>query len=446
MSQSLTRPPRQDDSGNAVDAFTGAAMLVHLRPFLDRADLHALAPGATAPVVAEDVFDWTRNPGTREVFWSAFGRELGDRVLDVAVSRGWRFVSWRQENGGGDTGDIYEFGPFTYDSGPLDEARRQQREYLKGTWVKGSPLGTFLGLDKPDGARPHPEVLEAEKRRERNALKKTWIAGTPIGDWLNLNAPDPATPSEPAPPASFVNYDASGPSSDPADALSVNALGIDLYQQVRRQNAGNLALSPLSVFGALAMALLGARGQTAAQMKHVLYLDGSTFEGVEQAIRLVSVYEVTRPGITLRIANRLFGDSTYTFQPRFLDQARRLFGAQLDPVPFKGAPERARGHINGWVAEQTENRIKNLLPAGAVDDATRLVLANAILLPRRLGAALRAGGDAAGGVPRTLRAEPRAHDAPDRALPLRGKGRRQDPGAALPGRGPGDGDRAAGRR
>jgi len=42
------------------------------------------------------------------------------------------------------------------------------------------------------------------------------------------------------------------------------------------------------------------------------------------------------------------------------------------------APEEARVTINEWVSEQTEGRIKDLIPPGAIDALTRLVLTNAI--------------------------------------------------------------------
>jgi len=45
---------------------------------------------------------------------------------------------------------------------------------------------------------------------------------------------------------------------------------------------------------------------------------------------------------------------------------------------FRGQPEPARQRINGWVEQQTHDRIKDLVPQGAVDQDTRLVLTNAV--------------------------------------------------------------------
>ena len=47
-------------------------------------------------------------------------------------------------------------------------------------------------------------------------------------------------------------------------------------------------------------------------------------------------------------------------------------------VDFIKTPEDARKAINDWIEEETEEKIKDLIPQGAISPLTRLVLANAI--------------------------------------------------------------------
>ena len=61
----------------------------------------------------------------------------------------------------------------------------------------------------------------------------------------------------------------------------------------------------------------------------------------------------------------------------FLALAKSNYDAGLNPVDF-GNSEAARKTINDWVEKQTNEKIKDLLPAGAIDSLTRLVLTNAI--------------------------------------------------------------------
>ncbi len=160
-------------------------------------------------------------------------------------------------------------------------------------------------------------------------------------------------------------------------AASNNALGLDVYGASRRGHP-NLTLSPLSISMALTMAWAGARGETAAQMKSVLHVDGSVERtlGAESAL-LAWVRDPTQT-VTLRVANRLFGEKSSAFEPSYVDQTRAAFGAALEPLDFLGAPDASRRSINDWVAEQTDGHIQDLIPSGGVSSKTRLVLANAV--------------------------------------------------------------------
>jgi serpin B len=95
--------------------------------------------------------------------------------------------------------------------------------------------------------------------------------------------------------------------------------------------------------------------------------------------RLAAALVRTSAPSLLRIANRLFGDSRTRFEPAFLELSAAAFGAPLEPVSFADAAGAVR-RINGWVEEQTDDRIRDLMPADAVDDSTRLVLVNAVYL------------------------------------------------------------------
>jgi serpin B len=160
-------------------------------------------------------------------------------------------------------------------------------------------------------------------------------------------------------------------------ARSDNAFAIDLLQKLKGQK-GNLALSPFSIATALEMAAAGAKGETLAQMKRVLHLDGANDVPLDVAGALVSSYAASSNGVTIKVANRLFGERSFAFERPYLARMQGAFGAPLESVDFVHRPEDARGRINGWVAGATNDRIKELVPAGGVTDDTRLVLGNAI--------------------------------------------------------------------
>jgi serpin B len=59
---------------------------------------------------------------------------------------------------------------------------------------------------------------------------------------------------------------------------------------------------------------------------------------------------------------------------------KQNFGAAFEPLDFVTNASAATQHINRWVADQTNDRIHDLIPGGALDKTTRLVLANALYL------------------------------------------------------------------
>lgn len=174
--------------------------------------------------------------------------------------------------------------------------------------------------------------------------------------------------------------------SDMEELVAGNsAFAFDLYQAIRNE-PGNLFYSPYSISAALAMTYAGARGETERQMAQVLHFAleqarlHPAFNALDQALASRGAGAKSKDGqpFRLRVANSLWGQAGYTFLPAFLDTLAENYGAGLRLVDFKGAPEDARKAINKWVSDRTEGKIRDLIPQGAIDTLTRLVLANAI--------------------------------------------------------------------
>ncbi|XDV48165.1 hypothetical protein PO909_017630 [Leuciscus waleckii] len=80
----------------------------------------------------------------------------------------------------------------------------------------------------------------------------------------------------------------------------------------------------------------------------------------------------------LSLANRLYGEKSYRFTEKFVSDTKGLYQADLETLDFIGQADSARSHINSWVEEQTQEKIKDLLAEGDVDSLTKLVLVNAV--------------------------------------------------------------------
>lgn len=165
------------------------------------------------------------------------------------------------------------------------------------------------------------------------------------------------------------------------------AFACDLYGQLRNGDK-NLFLSPYSISACLGMTRAGATGETAAQMDQVFHFPASGLGEGFKALGAAMEAPIVRdgygrdakeiPAYEIAIANRLFGQTGFAFKPAFLEQMRSSYGAGLEQFDITSDPGAARARINGWVEEQTKDKIKDLLPEGTPTPDTRLVLVNAI--------------------------------------------------------------------
>ncbi|XP_050986641.1 leukocyte elastase inhibitor-like [Labeo rohita] len=211
---------------------------------------------------------------------------------------------------------------------------------------------------------------------------------------------------------------------------------LNLFKKISGGNAStNVFYSPISISSALAMVSLGAKGNTAVQMYKVLGFNnpaepspatpapqqpthkpqvpcgvksqhepqmtqqtqkseipaklkkppaqptpGPKTENQIHSSFSKLMSELNKPGVpyALSIANRLYGDQSYMFVEKFINDAKKYYEAGLEKVDFKKNTEAARVNINKWVEKKTQEKIKDLLQKGSINDMTKLVLVNAI--------------------------------------------------------------------
>ena len=211
-------------------------------------------------------------------------------------------------------------------------------------------------------------------------------AGTTVGEVISP-APDSAMLL-----ASDVERSQAEAPADDVTAVAGEdpAFGAAVLAALGAGSDANLAVSPLSIRLALAMAYAGARGDTAAQMAEVLGYDlpadrlHAAFNALDLAIEDRAG---TFPGdggeersIEIAISNALWGQAGLSIGQPFLDTLALDYGAGMRVVDFTTAAEEARETINAWVAGETNDRIPELIPAGVLTPATLLVLTNTVYL------------------------------------------------------------------
>jgi len=176
-----------------------------------------------------------------------------------------------------------------------------------------------------------------------------------------------------------------GQADVPALVNGNTTFAFDLYQALKGQS-GNLFFSPYSISQALAMIYAGARGETEDQIAEALHFNlpeaglHPSFKSLDRELaqRGQGAQGQDAKGFRLNVVNALWAQEGYQFVPGFVDLLSENYSAGLQLVDYISAAEQARTTINDWVSQQTEGKIKDLIPAGVLDSLTRLVLTNAI--------------------------------------------------------------------
>ena len=165
-----------------------------------------------------------------------------------------------------------------------------------------------------------------------------------------------------------------------------SAFSLDLYHQLRML-PGNLFYSPYSISSALAMTYAGAEGQTAEEMASVFHFSlaedqlHSAFNALDQYLTGLADVELPKDQgdpFQLNIANAIWGQKDFHFENDFLDTLAINYGAGLRLLDYVLKPDESRKIINDWVSDETREKIQDLIPQGAINSDTRLVLSNAI--------------------------------------------------------------------
>ena len=181
-------------------------------------------------------------------------------------------------------------------------------------------------------------------------------------------------------------------------ATAINSFSVDLLRNVAKPDA-NALYSPYSMELTLAMTYAGANGVTRDEMAKTLHfgtnemevhrsfallqtqLDGMTQRSAKVAAeRNIKASGLVLDPITFVTVNRVFETGAYPCRGAFMDFLRTNYHAPVLGFVFTRDPAEATKLMNDWVLGNTRLRIPKLIPEGALDKDTRLVLVNAVYL------------------------------------------------------------------
>ena len=146
------------------------------------------------------------------------------------------------------------------------------------------------------------------------------------------------------------------------------AFALNLYSQLAT-NSGNLFFSPYSISTCLAMLYAGASGNTEHQMSQVLGFgtNQQQFASLFGQLQKELGADQQTNAIELHIANALWVQEGFPVLPSFLETATNQYQANVGQADFVTEGDAVRLEINNWVAQETRNKIQDILPPGSLN-------------------------------------------------------------------------------
>lgn len=143
---------------------------------------------------------------------------------------------------------------------------------------------------------------------------------------------------------------------------STNEFGIDIFTRIAEDEPAdkNIFISPTSIALALAMTRNGARNETEEAMETGLHMSGLSSEDINSSFKtLIEGLTGADAKVILDIANSIWYRQGYVIEEEFLEVNEEYYNAEITALDFD-SPE-APDIINDWVAENTNNKIPDIV-------------------------------------------------------------------------------------
>ena len=149
------------------------------------------------------------------------------------------------------------------------------------------------------------------------------------------------------------------------------------YDKLIQKEKGNLIMSSFSLQSVMGPVFLGAKGDTASQIKK-----GLSFPAKESLVKdlnsaFASIDTTGQHEVVSKAANRIYIKKGTKLSDDFIKDSNAVKEGMVEEITFS-ENEKAAKTINGWVEKQTNSKIKGLFTKDDFGGSTELVLVNAL--------------------------------------------------------------------
>jgi serpin B len=147
--------------------------------------------------------------------------------------------------------------------------------------------------------------------------------------------------------------------NDPDINKCLSNAAFRLLSEVEPNDAGNVLISPYSIDSALGMTEFGAEGETMRQLEATVNGNADVY-GMAQSLNIIREKMESQEDAKWNIANSIWmkDRDDVSLRSGFLNDVDTFYGAEIYTEPFDNG---TKDKINGWVDEQTNHMIPQII-------------------------------------------------------------------------------------
>ncbi|KAK3231483.1 hypothetical protein Dsin_003364 [Dipteronia sinensis] len=158
------------------------------------------------------------------------------------------------------------------------------------------------------------------------------------------------------------------------------ALSLSKHVALTQAKDSNFVFSPSSIHVVLSLIAAGSKGPTQDQLLSFLKSKSgdelNTFSS--EVVAVVFADGSPSGGPRLSFANGVWIDKSLSFKDSYKHVLDNVYKVASNQVDFQTKAVEVIQEVNSWAEKETSGLIKEVLPPGSVDSASKLILANAL--------------------------------------------------------------------
>lgn len=159
-----------------------------------------------------------------------------------------------------------------------------------------------------------------------------------------------------------------------------NRFAFDCYHKMKNK-PGNICFSSYSVVASLALAAVGAKGETAQQFQHAFRYPSSLLPLLSDLNEFLRTPSSNARGASQVLSsNAIWLQKDLSILPAFKLTLQRSFKYNLQLLDFANQLSQSVDKVNQWTSQQTNGKIRNLLMKQDVTRNSRFIVTSAIYM------------------------------------------------------------------